>query len=144
MSAVSRPTPTTCASRRTIAFGPFAPACSSRTLRAASICWICSVTKRRRSMSRCNSARVFGGRAVPSGVRKASRCSRALPQGRLEAPHTQTRQGRFDPVHDPGALAHQAFALAGGAPGILLVQGRDGGHVTMLRLAPPPAEEHTL
>src|SRR3954452_20832468 len=57
MSAVSIPTPTTCASRRTIAFGPFAPACSSRSLRAASICWICSVTMCRRAMSRCNSAR---------------------------------------------------------------------------------------
>src|SRR4051794_41763400 len=67
-----------------------------------------------------------------------------LAQGRLEAPHTQARQGGFDPVHDPGALAHQALALAGGAPGILFLQGRNGSHVTMLRLAPQPAEEHAL
>src|SRR3954462_10864812 len=53
-------------------------------------------------------------------------------------------QGRFDPVHDPGALAHQAFALAGGAPGIFFRKGRNGSHVTMLRLAPQPAEKHAL
>src|SRR4051812_31784098 len=67
-----------------------------------------------------------------------------IAHGRLEAPHTQANQGRFDPVHDPGALAHQAFALAGGAPGILVRKGWDGGHVTMLRLAPQPAQEHAL
>src|SRR3954453_13865516 len=53
-------------------------------------------------------------------------------------------QGRFDPVHDPGALAHQAFALAGGAPGIFFRKGRNGSHVKMLRLAPQPAEKHAL
>ena len=68
----------------------------------------------------------------------------SIAQGRLEAPHTQTRQGRFDPVHDPGALAHQAFALAGGAPGIFFRKGRNGSHVTMLRLASQPAEKHAL
>src|SRR4051812_27160232 len=144
MSAVSIPTPTTWASKRTMAFGPFAPDYSSRSLRAASICWICSVTTCRRAMSRCNSARVFGGRAVPSGVRKASRCSRALRTVGLKPRTPRPRQGGFDPVHNPGALAHQAFALAGGALGILVRKGRNGGHVTMLRLAPQPAEEHAL
>jgi hypothetical protein len=56
----------------------------------------------------------------------------------------QASQGRFDPVHDPGALANQALALAGRAPGIFFLQGRNGGHVAMVRLAPQPAEEHAL
>src|SRR6185503_14346636 len=30
------------------------------------------------------------------------------------------------------------------APGILVLQGRNGGHVTMLRLAPQPAQEHAF
>src|SRR5215207_1283194 len=68
----------------------------------------------------------------------------SIAQGRLEAPHAQARQGRFDPVHDPGALAHQALAFAGRALSILFLQGRNGGHVTMLRLAPHPAEKHAL
>src|SRR3954451_25475119 len=143
MSAVSIPTPTTCASRRTIAFGPLAPACSSRSPRAASICWICSVTTCRRP---CRGATQPGCSAAgPCPPACAGRPNAPGPsQGRLEAPHSQARQGRFDPVHDPGALSHQAFALAGGAPGILFLQGRNGSHVTMLRLAPQPAQEHAL
>src|SRR4051794_12834463 len=77
MSAVSSPTPTTRASRRTIACGRDPGSSSSRCRRAASSSAICSRTSRSRAMSRRSSASVFGGSGAPSAVRSASRRSGA-------------------------------------------------------------------
>jgi hypothetical protein len=92
-------------------------------------------------MSRRSSASVFGGSGAPSAVRSASR---RAAQGRLEAADAEAGQGALHPVHDPGALAHEALALAARALGVLLLQRRDRGHAAVARLAAQPAEEGAL
>ena len=71
MSAVSMPTPTMLASRRTIACGPASGACTRRSCLARSIAVIWSRITASRVKSRWNSSRVLGGMGTPSGVRKA-------------------------------------------------------------------------
>ena len=65
-------------------------------------------------------------------------------EARLEAPDAETDQRAFDPVHEPGALADQGLPLAARALGILLVQGRDGRHAAVVRLAAQPTQKGTL
>src|SRR3954469_17367943 len=77
-SAVSTPTPTMRASRRTIAWGPVSGCCSNRFWRASSISLIWLTTTPSRAMSRCSSAKTFGGNGMPSGVCTVARRSAAL------------------------------------------------------------------
>src|SRR6478672_9124863 len=76
MAAVSIPTPMIRVSNLTIACALFPETCK-RCDRAASISLICSLTRRRRAMSRRISARVLGGKGAPSGVRTISNRSDA-------------------------------------------------------------------
>src|SRR5215471_10582399 len=62
----------------TIALPPSPGARCNRSRRAVSTSLICCLMKLRRAMSRRSSARVFGGRATPSGVRTVSRRCDAL------------------------------------------------------------------
>src|SRR5436190_13909770 len=66
------------ASRRTIAWGPVSGCCSNRFWRASSISLIWLTTKSSRAISRCSSAKVFGGSGMPSGVCTVARRSAAL------------------------------------------------------------------
>ena len=95
-------------------------------------------------MSRRSSASVLGGRGAPSGVRSAAQALRRRAQRRLEAADAEARQGALHPVHDAGALADQALALAVRPLGILLLEGRDRGHAAVVRFATQPAEEGAL
>jgi hypothetical protein len=66
------------ASRRTMAWGPVSGCGSNRFRRASSISRIWLTTKPSRAMSRCSSAKVFGGSGMPSGVCRVARRSAAL------------------------------------------------------------------
>src|SRR5437868_13297752 len=66
------------ASRRTIAWDSVPCCCSNRFWRASSISLIWLTTKLNRAISRCSSAKVFGGSGMPSGVCTVARRSAAL------------------------------------------------------------------
>ena len=95
-------------------------------------------------MSRRSSASVFGGSGA--ALRRAQRLQALgrVAQRRLEAADAEAGQAALHPVHDAGALADQALALAVGAPGVLLREGRDRGHAAVVRLAAQPAEKGAL
>ena len=122
-------------------FGPALGACSRCSRRAFSICRICSATNRLRSMSRRNSASVLGGIGSPSGVRSVLQALRRLLELRIEVADAEPRQGRLDAVDDSGLLANEGLALAVGALGIFLCEGRDRSHLAVLPLAAQPAEK---
>src|SRR5438128_604152 len=79
-------------------------------------------------------------------LRRAQRLQalRRAAQARLEAADAEAGQGALHPVHDPGALAHEALALAARALGVLLLQRRRRGHAAVVRLAAQPAQEGAL
>src|SRR2546430_5296988 len=69
-------------------------------------------------MSRCSSAKVFGGSGMPSGVCTVARRSAAPrlrggrpAQGWFEVANAHPGQGGLYPVHNARAFPHQAFAL---------------------------------
>ena len=81
--------------------------------------------KRKRAMSRCSSASVFGGSGAPSGVSSlASRSGapglrRGRPaQGWLKTANAEAGESALHPVDDPRALADQVLALTVGPLGI--------------------------
>src|SRR4051794_13063832 len=135
MSAVSTPTPTTRASRRTIACGRSSGACRSRSRRAASAPAICSRTSRSRAMSRRSSGSVFGGNGAPSAVRSAARRSGALRRvglkprtpRRARAPFIRfTIRGRSPPSPCRSRLGRLASSCSRvGTAAMLQCQGRD-------------------
>src|SRR5215475_12166897 len=143
MSAVSMPIPITRIRTRTIRFGPVLGARFSCSSRAFSICWICSATSCFRARSRFNSASVLGGMASPSGVQLFKAVRRLLELG-IEVANAEARQRRLDAVDDGGVLANEGVALAVGALGILLREGRDGGHLAVVPLAAQPAQKGAL
>src|SRR5262249_58936509 len=53
----------------------------------------------------------------------------------IEGANAEARQRRLDAVDDGGVLANEGVALAVGALGILLREGRDGGHLAVVALA---------
>ena len=95
-------------------------------------------------MSRRSSARVLGGRAAPSGVRSVSRRSAAFRRVGLKPRmprRTRPALIRFTiRVRSPTRPSRSRF----GAPGVLLLEGRDRGHAAVVRLAAQPAEEGAL
>src|SRR5256714_8920677 len=150
-SAVSTPTPTMRASRRTIAWGPVSCCCSNRFWRASSISLIWLTTKPSRAMSRCSSAKVFGGSGRPSGVCTVARRSAAPrlrggrpAQGRFEVANAQPGQGGFYPVHNPRAFPHQAVALAVRPLAVLFGNRRHARHAAMAPFSTQPPQEPAL
>ena len=97
MSAVSTPTPTMLASKRTIACGPVGGACSIRSRRADSIASICSRTRVNRAKSRRNSSSVFGGIGWSPGARSPQR--HYVP---VEGNRGRKRSGAYLGYYDDG------------------------------------------
>src|SRR4051794_37262437 len=105
MSAVSTPTPTMLASRRTIAWGPVEGACSIRSRRISSIC---SRTGQPRQVATELVQRIRRDRHIP-GRAQAFEPLWRLAQLRLEAADAEPNQGTLHPVDDARALADQAL-----------------------------------
>src|SRR5689334_16889406 len=59
-------------------------------------------------MSRCSSAKVFGGSGMPSGGVHGCQTLGRLAQGWFEVANAQPRQGGLYPVHNARAFPHQA------------------------------------
>src|SRR3954467_14021272 len=163
MSAVSVPTPTTRASRRTIACGrssagarPRRPRRAAPARRARGGALPQPLGARRLDLRDLlphepqpgHVAAQLGERVRRQrrAFRRAQRrqALRGLAQGRLEAADAEAGQGALHPVHDPGALADQALALAARALGVLLLQRRHRGRGAVARLAAQPAQEGAL
>src|ERR1700722_67944 len=67
-----------------------------------------------------------------------------LTQGRLEGADSETNEGRFDPIDNARAIAHQLLALPIRSSGILFLNGGDRHHAAVAPLAPQPSKERTL
>ena len=78
-----------------------------------------------RAMSRRNSASVLGGIVSALGRARALQEFRRLLKLRVEVADAELRQCRLDAVDDGGVLANKGLALAVGAFGIFLCEGRD-------------------
>ena len=61
-----------------------------------------------------------------------------------EAPDAEAGQAGARAVHHARAFGHQALPLAGGTPGILFRQSRDGRHAAVAPLTTHPAQEGAL
>src|SRR5438270_2631887 len=143
-SAVSTPTPTIRASRRTMVWGPVSCCCSNRFWRASSICLIWLTTKPSRAMSRCSSAKVFGGSGMPSGGVHACKALGGLAQGWFEVANPQPGQGGLYPVHNARAFPHQALALAVRPLGVLFGNRGYARHAAMAPFSTQPTQEPAL
>src|SRR5580704_18418914 len=107
-----------------------------------SLIWL--TTKPSRAMSRCRSAKQFGGSGMPSGVCSVARRSAAprlrggrLAQGWFETANAQPGEGSLHAVDDARALCDQALALSIGPLGILFGNRRYAHHAAM---APFPTQ----
>src|SRR5580692_850036 len=107
-----------------------------------SLIWL--TTKPSRAMSRCSSAKQFGGSGMPSGVCSVARRSAAPrlrggrpAQGWFETANAQPGEGSLHAVDDARALRDQALALAIGPLGILFGNRRYAHHAAM---APFPTQ----
>jgi hypothetical protein len=102
-------------------------------------------------MSRCSSAKVFGGSGVPSGVCTVARRSAAPrlrggrpAQGWFEIANAQPGQGGLYPVHNPRAFPHQAVALAVRPLGVLFGNRQHARHAAMAPFSTQPPQEPAL
>src|SRR6266567_3336903 len=134
-----------------MAWGPVSCCCSNRFQRASSISLIWLTTKPSRAMSRCSSAKAFGGSGMPSGVCTVARRSAAPrlrggrpAQGWLEVANTQPGQGGLYPVHNARAFAHQAVALAVWPLGVLFGNRGHARHAAMAPFSTQPPQEPAL
>ena len=82
----------------------------------------------------------MGGIVSSSGVRALQEFRRLLKL-RIEVADAEPRQCRLDAVDDGGVLANKGLALAVGAFGIFLCEGRDRAHLAVDRLAAQPAQK---
>src|SRR6202048_2388700 len=111
---------------------------TSRFLRASSISLIWLTIKPRRAISRCSSAKTFGGSGMPSGVCTVARRSAAPrlrggrpAQGWFETANAQPGEGSLHAVDDARALCDQAFALAIGPLGLVFGNRRNAHYAAM-------------
>src|SRR3984893_8614200 len=148
ISAVSTPTPTTRARCRTMACGPLSGSCSNR-FSSISLIWL--MTNPRRAMSRCSSAKPFGGSGMPSGVCSVARRSAAPrlrggrpAQGWFEIANAQPGQRGLHSVHDARAFPDQAPALPVRPLGVLFGHRRDARHAAMTPFLTQPPQERPL
>src|SRR5215471_3443225 len=113
---------------------------SSRWTRAASICLICCLTKRRRSMSRRSSAR----------HRSTLRCLQCLQlpgrlsQVRPEAANAEPGEISFHSVYEAGDLLHKVLALTARSPCVLVCDCGHRSHAAVLWFTAQPAEKSAL
>src|SRR4029077_15195697 len=96
-----------------------------------------------RAMSRCSSAKVFGGSGMPSGVCGCLTLGRPS-QGWIEVANAQPGQGGLYPVHNPRAFAHQAVALAVRPLGVLFGNCWHARHGAVAPFATQPPQEPAL
>src|SRR5580693_4186450 len=134
-----------------MAWGPVSGCCSNRFWRAASISLIWLTTKPSRAISRCSSAKVFGGSGMPSGVCTVARRSAAPrlrggrpAQGWFEVANAQPCQGGLYPVHNPRAFPHQAVALPVRPLGVLFGNRWHARHAAMAPFPTQPPQEPPL
>jgi hypothetical protein len=102
------------------------------------------IIKPSRAMSRCSSAKTFGGSGMPSGVCTVARRSAAWRQGWFEVANAQPGQGSLDPVVDARAFSHQGLALPVRPFGVLFGNRRHAHHVAMAPFATQPPREPAL
>ena len=102
-------------------------------------------------MSRCSSAKQFGGSGMPSGVCSVARRSAAPrlrggrpAQGGFETANAQPGQGSLHAVDDARALCDQALALAIGPLGILFRNRRYAHHAAMAPFPTQPPQKPPL
>src|SRR6202047_1715053 len=114
-----------------------------------SLIWL--TTKPSRAMSRCSSAKAFGGSGMPSGVCTVARRSAAPrlrggrpAQGWFEVANAQPGQGALHSVHNARAFPDQALALSIGPLGVLLRHRRDACHGAMAPFPTQPPQEPAL
>jgi hypothetical protein len=114
-------------------------------------CLIWLTTKPSRAMSRCSSAKVFGGSGMPSGVCTVARRSAAPrlrggrpAQGWFEVANAQPGQGGLYPVHNPRAFPHQAVALAVWPLGVLFGNRGHARHAAMAPFSTQPPQQPAL
>src|SRR5436190_7416474 len=132
------------ASSRTMAWGPVSCCCSNRFWRASSISLIWLITKPSRAISRCSSAKVFGGSGMPSGVCTLCQTFGRLPQGRFEVANAQPGQGGLYAVHNARAFPHQALALPVRPLGVLFGNRWHARHAAMAPFSTQPPQEPAL
>src|ERR1700739_1687416 len=141
MSAVSIPTPITRANTRTIACGPCLGACSISSSRAFSICRICSLISRRRSISRRSSANVVRRYWLVRGRTQIFEALGGLLHFGIEAADAEPAQRCFHPVDDPSLLSDKTLALAVGSLGILVLNCRNCDHLAVIPFAAQPTKK---
>src|SRR5689334_4068505 len=102
-------------------------------------------------MSRCSSAKVFGGSGMPSGVYTVARRSAAPrlrggrpAQGWFEVANAQPDQSGLYPVDNARAFPHQAVALAVRPLGVLFGDRWHAHHAAMASFATQPSQEPAL
>src|ERR1700736_3727138 len=102
-------------------------------------------------MSRCSSAKAFGGSGMPSGVCTVARRSAAPrlrggrpAQGWFEVANAQPGQGALHSFDDARALPDQALALPVGPLGVLFGNGRDARHGAVGPFPAQPPQEPPL
>src|SRR5260370_10721215 len=109
------------------------------------------MTKPSRAMSRCSSAKAFGGSGMPSGVCTVERRSAAPrlrggrpAQGWFEVANAHPGHGGLYPVHNARAFPHQAFALPIGPLGVLFGKRWHARHAAMAPFSTQPPQEPAL
>src|ERR1700719_4422494 len=114
-----------------------------------SLIWL--TTKPSRAMSRCSSAKAFGGSGMPSGVCTVARRSAAPrlrggrpAQGWFETANAQPGEGSLHAVDDARALCDQALALAIGPLGILFGNRWHAHHAAMAPFPTQPPQKPPL
>jgi hypothetical protein len=115
----------------------------SRSNRVCSMALICCRTNCRRCMSRSISARVFGGRDLPSGVTRGRKRSEALRNFGLKMAYSKASECRLEAIDDAGALTNEILVLVRTLR-ILLLQRWDRHHPTVIWLAPQPSQGRPL
>jgi hypothetical protein len=108
-------------------------------------------TKPSRAISRCSSAKVFGGSGMPSGACTVARRSAAPrlrggrpAQGWFEVANAHPGQGGLYPVDNARAFPHQAFALPIGPLGVLFGNCWYPRHAAMAPFSTQPSQKPAL
>src|SRR6516165_3509983 len=143
MSAVSTPTPTTRAMRRTIAWGPFTPAGAAANFAQPFVldrADLLAHDAQPRQMAAQLRARVLQQRR-PFRCAQTVELFRCFAQGRPESANAKAGKDGLDLVHDPRLVSDQVPPLAVRPLCVLLFGRRDRRHAAMALLAAQPAEK---
>src|SRR5580693_6707846 len=95
-------------------------------------------------MSRCSSAKVFGGSGTPSGVCTVARRSAALRRIGLKLRMPSRAKVGLYPVHNSRAFPHQTVALAVRPFGVLFGNRGHARHAAMAPFATQPPQKPAL